>query len=1127
MFTRVSWVTLFLTLALALILSTPLVAQSLISGDIAGTISDPTGAVVPNATVNLRGVDTGSTQTTTTNQSGAYRFTLLKPGEYRVSVSVGGFQKMERAITVDVGKMATADMTLQVGSATETVEVSGEAQVVSTEPSVNIAFTPAEVAQLPSPGSDLTNIAQTVAGVVVNVTGGYGNFTINGLPATSNLFTVNGENDMDPYFNINNSGASNLTIGQNEIEEATVIANPYAGQYGQLSGAQVTYVTKSGTNDFHGNALYWWNGRYMNANNWFNNSVGRNPDGSQVAPRPFSNANQWAGRIGGPIRKDKTFFFVDTEGLRFVLPNVYTNTIPTPAFANAVLANVQNLQPAEASTYQKMFSLWQNAPNAASAVPLPNTTACNSLSLPGFDPSTQACAATFRNSANGLGSEWILAARVDQKIGDNDNAYFRYKLDHGLQPTDLSPISKDFYALSNQPAYDMQFSETHVFGPRSTNQFLATFSHYVAQFSQGPQALATFPYRIITAGTVPFTGFNPVTSFPQGRNITQYQFVDDYTLIRGKHNLKFGANYRRYDVSDHNFFFNSPGIYFGYVASGLQKFADGRAYQYRKTLNESSDVPVALWGLGVYAHDEWRVASGLTVTMALRVERNSNPVCQFNCFANFKGPWTGLASVTAADPSTVPYSSDIAYGLHQAYPGVDSAVWSPRIGFSWSPTKSNKTVISGGFGIFYDNPAAGLVDNLLANPPVSVAIRVHPSAGTLPFDPNGGALVWSQSAAAFDITKTYSQLASELHALGAAFNPPALTALVGTIKAPMWKEWNIQVQRQLTRTLVLVGNYVGNQGTRIPYNNAWPNAFDAYGLYPGVAGISPSPKVPNYGTVTVTQSGAISNYNGLSITVRKTFSHWISGLANYTWSHNLDENSNGGIFTYGDSLLGQINPLNLRADNYGNSDYDIRHSFNAGWIVDPEFHSNNRFMKGLLNGWQWSGKWFWRSGLPFSVTDGNVSGYILNGGGTILATPLGGKVQPGGACGHANTMDANGNGTPCLSANAFLNTGAASFSNFTAWSPQTRNQFRGPHLFDIDMALYKNIKFGETRSIGIGVQAFNVFNHPNFGQPDSGLGDPTFGLISNMVSVPTSPYGNFLGFDASPRVVQLSAKLTF
>ncbi len=451
-------------------------AQSLISGDIAGTITDPTGAVIPNVPVALKSLDTGTTQKTTTNQAGAYRFSLLKPGHYSITANATGFQKAERALEVAVGQIVTADLQLTVGSNTQTVEVMAAAPLINTEPSTNTTFSQVEVQELPSPGGDMTNIAQTVSGVVINSTGGYGNFTLNGLPATSNMFTVNGENDMDPYFNINNSGASNLLIGSNEVQEATVIANPYSGEYGQLAGAQVTYVTKSGTNTFHGNANYYWNGRTMNANDFFLNQAGD--------PRPFSNANQWAASVGGPIRKNSTFFFVDTEGLRFVLPNVFNTTIPTPAFTTAVLNNVQVMQPNEVATYQKMFNLWENAPGASSAQAIPNNSECNALTLAGFDPSTQACAAQFRSSANALGSEWILAAKVDQKIGNNDSAFFRYKIDHGLQPTSINAISPAFNALSNQPSYDMQFNEVHIFGPRSTNSFTASFSHYVAQFQQ-------------------------------------------------------------------------------------------------------------------------------------------------------------------------------------------------------------------------------------------------------------------------------------------------------------------------------------------------------------------------------------------------------------------------------------------------------------------------------------------------------------------------------------------------------------------------------------------------------------------------------------------------------------------
>jgi hypothetical protein len=324
----------------------------------------------------------------------------------------------------------------------------------------------------------------------------------------------------------------------------------------------------------------------------------------------------------------------------------------------------------------------------------------------------------------------------------------------------------------------------------------------------------------------------------------------------------------------------------------------------------------------------------------------------------------------------------------------------------------------------------------------------------------------------------------------------------------------------LTESWALTANVVGNHGVRIPYTNAWANAYDPYGLFPTVSAIATAAPVANYGQVTQVLSGAISNYNGLSVTATKRFSSWFAAHFNYTWAHNLDEVSNGGIFTYGDSVLGQINPTSLRANNYGNSDYDIRHNFTADWILNPSVHFQNNVTQHLLSGWQWSGKWFWRSGLPFSIVDGNWNGAISNGGATLLAYPNGGQVQTT-SCGAAAAV------TPCLNANAFINSGADSFNNYPGYSPQTRNQFRGPHLFDIDMNLLRTFQLREGKSLGIGIQAFNIFNHPNFANPDSSLGDATFGQVTSMAGSPTSPYGNFLGFDSAPRVFQLTAKFVF
>jgi hypothetical protein len=1125
----------FLAVAFALLFSVAFAArvnaQSLVAGDVVGVVTDPSGAVVAGTVVTLTSQETGAVSNDTTTASGGFRFSLLKPGKYTLLVSASGFSKYEQPVSVAVGQATTANVTLSVSSGQTTIEIqSTVTPIISDNPSVNTTISQQEIEQLPNGGSDITAIAETAPGVVLNSMGGYGNFTVNGQPATSNLFTVNGENDMDPYFNISNSGATNLLLGANEIQEATVTSNAYSGEFGQLSGAQITYVTKSGTNQFHGNAVYSWNGRLLNANDWFSKNAGS-------TETPFSNANQWATSVGGPIIKNKTFFFVDYEGLRFVLPNNDIVTAPTPAFATAMLNNLATVQPNEVANYTTFFNLYQAAASkyASTVQPVTPSAGCQTGNLPGFAQGpNNACFETFNATPTALASEWILAGRVDQRIGANDNLFFRYRADHGNQPTALDAISDNFDAISSQPSWDAQINEVHTMGSNKTNAFTASLSHYVAQFQQSqPLAFNTFNYGVVTSPNddVPLSGFNSMYSFPQGRNVTQYQFIDDFTWTKGRHNFKFGENFRRYDVSDHNFFFNYPGVYFGYTQS-LDEFYNGLAYQYRQTSNIASNVPVALWGIGGYAQDEWNVKSNLKITLGLRVEHNSNPVCQTDCFADFNAPFTQLPSYQAGpNAGDVPYNADIATGLHQAFPKSDKLNFSPRLGFSWSAKPG--LIVSGGAGIFYDNAPAGLVDDLLSNPPVAVQLRVRPAGGTPAFDPTatGSAATYQASATAFRSGfangQTYTQISDGLASQGVVYAPPAFESFQFRIKSPVTYEYNLQIQKQIGTDYAVVVGYVGNHANNYPYTNAWPNANDGtYELYDGLVPFT-SP-VPNYGTVTTVQSGANSGYNGLNVSFKKNMSHGLAFQFNYTYSHTIDEVSNGGIFTYGaDIPQGQLCPDSLKQCNYGNADYDIRHNFNGSFIYNPALHFENKILNYALGGWQWGGKVFLRSGLPFTIVDDNWNGAIINGGGTVLAQPLGGSVFSG-SCGRGNATGNPGDSTPaCLNSAAFVQSADPAFAGYTSFSNQGRNQYHGPSFFDMDMSLYKTFPIGDRFRLGIGATAYNVFNHPNFSNPDAGFGDSNFGQISSAVGVPTSPYGNFLGFDSAPRLVQLQAKITF
>jgi Carboxypeptidase regulatory-like domain/TonB-dependent Receptor Plug Domain len=1142
-------------------------AQSLTLGSIAGRVVDPAGAVVPGATVNLKSLDTGETQTATTSGEGTYRFNLLKPGKYEISVAVSGFAKTVQTTSAAVGQTSEVNFALEISKAAETIEVSGAAPLIRTEPGTATSYTPEEVALLPAAGGDITTLAFTSPGVVVSQGSGYGNFTVNGLPGTSNLYTVNGENDMDPYFNINNSGAANLTLGSNEIQEATVVTNPYSAEYGQLSGAQVSYVTKSGTNAYHGNAQWWWNGRAMNSNDWFANATD--------APRPFSNANQWATSVGGPVWKDHTWFFVDYEGLRFILPNVYLVKVPTPAFASAILANVGANEPNELAAYQNIMNIYSAGASGKSVeaiAPTP-TSECAGLTLPGFSTpgtiggtavaNTAPCSQSYTSTPTSLAHEFIVAGRIDQKLTAKDDLFFRFKIDHGLQPTYIDPLDAAFDANSNQPAYDYQLNWRHVVSSNMTNSFTATASHYVAQFTQDAQAAtAAFPYGGVRfGGNLNLSNVDGVArSFPQGRNITQYQFIDDLSWTKGAHTLKFGMNFRRYDVSDHNFFYINPTSQFSdgiAGVSGLQGFTQGLAFEYYQQHSISTDVPIAIWGTGFYAEDSWKVKPNFTLTGGLRFEVNANPVCQSNCLVNFNTTFPNLASIQAgyAGAADVPYSSDLNTGLHSAYMSVDPINVSPRVSFSWAPNASdhfpwfpggNKTVISGGVGIFYDNPPAGLVDNLLGNPPSSVFFGIAPLdasgnyTGILPFDatnPSSGPNAFKAASAAFNINKSYNQLSAILNPI-IGFNPPiGISAIEGKIRSPQVQEWNLKVDQEITKSVALSFNYVGNHSIHGLYSDGWWNAFANGPLFAAVPGIQSQP-YPNYASVTTTQSGAVANYNGLTTSVRVQYHSWLLAHVNYTYSHALDEVSNGGLFPIGGNtnsgvaynILTQINPLSLRANNYGNADYDIRNLFNADYVITPPTHFQNGFMKAVLGGWQWSGKVFARSALPYTVIDGNAGGSLgqapADAGGYTVAL---GQIVTGGAasnsCGAAAAYT-NANPKPCVNVNAFADVTQPGLT-YSKFPNQTRNQFRGPNYVDFDMGLYKTFTFKERYSFGLGAQAFNVFNHPNFDLPDNVIGDSTFGQTLSMQGVPSSPYGNFLGFDSSVRVVQLSLKFNF
>lgn len=1137
---------LFTLTALAVLAAMTLVsvsagAQSLITGDITGVVTDPSGAALPNATVTLKNSETGATQTRSTNAQGAYRFPLLNPGTYTVSAQAQGFQTRQQNVAVTVGQASTANMQLALASASQTVEVTAEGGVVQTENgNVSTTFTPEQIANMPNPGNDLSYIVQTAPGAVMNTQAGYGNSAVYGTPATSNLFTVNGMNENDPFLNLNNSGATNLLLGQNDVQQATVVSNGYSGQYGGLAGANVNYVSKSGTNNWHGNAQYFWNGRFLNANNYFNNQSG--------TPRPFDNANQWGASIGGPIIKDKTFFFVDTEGLRVVLPTNTLVRIPTPQFQAATLANIAAISGTGSPQYQlytNMFNLWASAPGASRAVPSSDAVgSCGgTFTGPGGLGTTVPCAQTFRSTASNQTNEWLLTGRIDQNIGTNDRLFAHFRTDHGLQATFTDPINPAFNAQSVQPQYEGQLNESHTFASNAVNQFILSGSWYSAIFAPKSLSAATtlMPFRVgFSGGTFASLG-RALNIWPQGRNISQYGAVDDFSLQKGNHSLKFGINFRRNDVSDYD-----PGIgTIGYAASeDMTDFFNGLSTFYQQSFATRLRQPVALYQLGLYAQDEWSIRPNFRFNIALRADHNSNPVCQTNCFARLNTSFFAMNH-----DFTQPYNQAIRTGLHQALDQYQSISWEPRMGFAWSPFGSGRnTVLRGGIGMFADAFPATVADVFMANSPlVNTFTTSGQTLAPLAVPGSAAAAVAGANSAFLSGFNSGGTLAS-IQAATPLFSPPSVVTAARHIYNPTYEEWNLELQQGFGQRTSFSINYVGNHGYHEAIQNAGVNAFCNTGLLPyypatapanaapcataigtgsGFAGLPLTPLDPRLGTVTEISSSGVSNYNGVTLSLSRRFSA-LQIQANYTYSHALDEISNAGFLPYNASTnISQLNPqdpYNIRRYNYGNADYDVRHYASMNYVWDtPRMNG----LLGVLADWTVSGTVYYRTGLPFTVADsvatGTLNGYnygtTTGAGYNVFANYLGG-ASPG--CTRAAVLPASGSGTPCLTTASFT-------PALTGFGNQRRNQFFGPRFFDTDLTVMKNFRFPgwESGKLGIGLQFFNLLNHVNFDQPVADVQDPNFGQIINTVSTPTSIVGSFLGGDASPRMIQIKAQLTF
>ena len=1150
------------------VLRPPLMAQTTTTGSINGTVADSTGAVVPNATVTVTDMSTGAVHTYTTNSHGLFTAPFLPPDAFDVSATAPGMQSTTTSVQILNGQQTAVTLTVTPSANTTTVKVSAlNAQLIDTQTSnTTTTFTTAQFQNLPAPGGDITTIAFTVPGVVVGAgTSGFGEIVSNGLPGLSNMVIVNGidYNDSE-YGGINFSGSSNLTLGQQEIAQAAVVQNGYSVQYGRQAGIIETYATKSGTNRVHGLLQYDYNSSGLNANDFFNNLFG--------VPKSKAVSNQYAAQIGGPIKRDKLFFFADTEGIRFILPQTGFVNLPSPALQASVLAN-PNITPASKSLYGTMFASTNASPAYASAVPVTTGTGslqdssgnygCGSLAgSPDYasggtlgTSAAESCIDTAFINAAGLNKEYLVTGRLDWNISPKQLIFFRVTDDQGQQPTFTSLINPLWNAGSTQPAYTGQLNDTYTLSPNIVNQFIVGALYYSAIFGPPdiPAALASSPTEFIESvdgGTNSLSGVGQSSffaggttlgaiwdDFPGGTNGTQYQVVDALSWLKGNHNFKFGLDFLRYDLTDTVLQTAAYGGFYGFgqIADEFGgKLPGGAGSTFTQGFPRPglANLYDAVYNLGLYAQDDWRVKPNLVLNYGIRVDRNGNPACVNNCFNHYVGGFPATFP-SGTDPLDVPYSATISSGHRSAFPSIETAIVQPRVGFNWDTRGDGKTVLRGGVGLFSDNFPGLILEQAQSGFPNRYFAGV--GTGTVAQGQGSAQAVASGSAAAvlngFSQGATYDQINTIVQAeTGFPFSPPNYATTPQKFYGARYLEYSLQLERQITPTDAVILSYAGNHGFNLfmPVNNFNQNVGTSlYGSYGnGTFDDVPTNSAdPRFATVQGFTTNAISNYNGLSVEYKHFDRRGLTTDISYTYSHALDDISNGGNsqLPYNGASVGfQITPNSASRLMYSNADYDIRHNFVMDLVYVEPYHFSNKIVDFGAAGWTVGAKAYWRSGEPFSVFNtsaGAALGANATGGTTVLATVLDNNFNH-----HCTSFSTpcfqapgifNGQGLTVNSSGVIVPSGPGPYPQ-TNYGNVPRNAFYGPHYADVDVNLYKDIFKKGSTAFQIGAQAYNVLNHVNFGPPGNNASNlSTLGVISSDIGPPTSPYGS----SQSPSVV--------
>ncbi|MBX7220282.1 MAG: TonB-dependent receptor [Blastocatellia bacterium] len=1052
----------------------PLYAET--TGVIVGTVFDPSGAVIAGATVTAKQTKTNFTRTTTTDGNGNYRFSAMPIGEYELSFEASGFEKISGSIArLNINQEIRLDFTLGLSKQTDDyLEVVVAKTEIATETAQqSTVIDNKKITELPLNGRNFLQLGALIPGVSVAPGGGgseggsfVGAFSVGGQRDRAANYQLDGADNNQP---INNNAASFVNV--DAIQEFTILTSTFSAEYGRNSGAVVNVATRSGTNDFHGTLFEFHRNNVFDARNFFENA-GNAPDSKFIL-------TQFGGVFGGPIKKNKAFFFMSYEGIRSRVGNTIFTNVPGNFFG---FINAPPLQPDPVSL------------NLLRLFPAPNTNS----SFGNFISNR-----TIRNrNDNGL-------IRVDYNQSSNDTWSARYLINDTNTFTPVLSTSGTSSGASQVPGFgqfsvgrtqNFTLSETHVFNGTVVNEARFSFGRVVdlltGEDKTNPATLGlpTNPLdpRNTALPQIVISGFSSLGNsniFPFGDGLNTYQVTDSLSLTRGSHTIKTGLDIRRVQLNGFQDFSFAGTITFDGSVSGVSPiydFLQGTPSPQTTFITRGLTAPpIRQSNYYFFVQDDWKARPGLTLNLGLRYELNTVPKAsgRLTNFTPERGFFNDREGLFAGDHNN----------------------FAPRVGFAWTPFAKKNFVIRGGAGMFYDLLFGNVPFNLTFNPPASV--QFYPLFGT---DPEPG-----QLGSVFADVPQVPDFADA---------GPALITIDPRLRTPYSFQWNLNLQKELPGGIAFEIGYFATRGVKQLLNRDinqavfYPGESDNRNIFDrrptqlsGKQFLLNKVDVGGIDLIQEQEAAAVSTYHSLQTRLSGRVKDQLSFSFAYTWSHSIDNASD--IFGFTGSSGFPQDSRNLRAEK-ANSPFDVRHRFTNSFTWDLPFGRGKRFganTKGitlaLIDGWQVNGITTAQGGQPFSVrlgTDAALDGNPLN---EQRPNDIPGAFVPDGKGGLRLTVPLEK-----------LVPLPGQYGNLG------RNTFRGPKFVNFDFSAFKNMRIKENLNLQFRSEFFNIFNHPNFALPETNLLSPTFGTFSRTPDVAA---GSPRIGSGGQRVIQFALKLVF